>query len=253
MTCSTKATRVLPQLQVIGALMLGATLTLIPFCASAQDTPPTAPHPAETTAGATAADAGETELTTPPADPAMLGTQDGSSTGAAAGETSAPPEPRPAAGMPAADASASMRSAAASVMGSGGEAMGSVTVSETLSGQLQLTLALEGLPEGTRAMHIHETGACDGPTFETAGGHLTGDREHGAHAAGGMHAGDLPNITVGADGSYRGEILTTNVTMDQIMDADGSAIIIHADADDYMTQPTGAAGDRIACGVFAAE
>ncbi|HHW34321.1 MAG TPA: superoxide dismutase family protein [Paracoccus solventivorans] len=134
--------------------------------------------------------------------------------------------------------------------GAEGEAFGTVTVAETASGQIHLSFTLENLPEGTRAIHIHETGSCEPPGFDSAGGHLTGGRDHGAQAPGGMHAGDLPNITVGADGTYQGEVLTDNVTMDEVLDSDGSAIVIHADADDYISQPAGNAGDRIACGVL---
>ncbi|WP_303730365.1 superoxide dismutase family protein, partial [Paracoccus solventivorans] len=158
------------------------------------------------------------------------------------------------AAAPAADDSApatgTARSATAQMAGAEGEAFGTVTVAETASGQIHLSFTLENLPEGTRAIHIHETGSCEPPGFDSAGGHLTGGRDHGAQAPGGMHAGDLPNITVGADGTYQGEVLTDNVTMDEVLDSDGSAIVIHADADDYISQPAGNAGDRIACGVL---
>ncbi|SHL89089.1 Cu/Zn superoxide dismutase [Paracoccus solventivorans] len=158
------------------------------------------------------------------------------------------------AAAPAADDSApatgTARSATAQMAGPEGEAFGTVTVAETASGQIHLSFTLENLPEGTRAIHIHETGSCEPPGFDSAGGHLTGGRDHGAQAPGGMHAGDMPNITIGADGSYQGEVLTDNVTMDEVLDSDGSAIVIHADADDYISQPAGNAGDRIACGVL---
>lgn len=152
---------------------------------------------------------------------------------------------------PAGDVSTAPRSVTARLAGTEGQPLGTATLAETASGQMHLTLTLDGLPEGTRAIHIHETSSCEPPAFESAGGHLAGGHDHGALSSGGMHAGDLPNITVGADGIFQGEVLTSNVTMDQVMDEDGSALVIHADADDYISQPAGNAGDRIACGVFA--
>ena len=145
------------------------------------------------------------------------------------------------------------RSLTAQLAGAEGQSFGTAVLAETASGQIHLTLTLESLPEGTRAIHIHETGSCEPPDFASAGGHLAGGHDHGAQAPGGMHAGDLPNITVGADGSYQGEVLTSNLTMDQVMDEDGSALVIHADTDDYISQPAGNAGDRIACGVLTAQ
>ena len=151
------------------------------------------------------------------------------------------------------DAADAPRSLTAQLAGAEGQSFGTAMLAETASGQIHLTLTLEGLPEGTRAIHIHETGSCEPPDFASAGGHLAGGHDHGAQAPGGMHAGDLPNIIVGADGSYQGEVLTSNLTMDQVMDEDGSALVIHADADDYISQPAGNAGDRIACGVLTAQ
>lgn len=177
---------------------------------------------------------------------------------AAPGQT--PPAPSDAApAAPAADAtaapaanSAAMRSAAATLKGADGAEHGQVTVSETASGAIQVTLALTALPAGERAVHIHETGKCEAPAFESAGGHLAGDKQHGAHAEGGMHSGDLPNITAAADGAVNADFFSMNVTMDQILDDDGSAFVIHSGKDDYASQPSGNAGDRVACGVFEA-
>lgn len=168
----------------------------------------------------------------------------------AAATTTGTAAPAAEAATDSAPTTGTARSATAQMMGAGGETFGTVTVAETASGQIHLSFTLENLPEGTRAIHIHETGSCEPPGFDSAGGHLTGGRDHGAQAPGGMHAGDLPNITIGADGSYQGEVLTDNVTMDEVLDSDGSAIVIHADADDYVSQPSGNAGDRIACGVL---
>lgn len=224
---------------------------------------PTAGAPAETLPATGAA---ATPVATEPAEddtqsPAPAPQPDAAATATGTAPAAGAAVPAADAAAPAADAAApaaddsapatgTARSATAQMAGPEGEAFGTVTVAETASGQIHLSFTLENLPEGTRAIHIHETGSCEPPGFDSAGGHLTGGRDHGAQAPGGMHAGDMPNITIGADGSYQGEVLTDNVTMDEVLDSDGSAIVIHADADDYISQPAGNAGDRIACGVL---
>ncbi|WP_415393255.1 superoxide dismutase family protein [Paracoccus sp. SJTW-4] len=257
----------------IGAVTLSALLALAPMAALAQDSGDGADTAAQgsdaesPTAGAPAETLSATGTTTTPAPAATEPAEDDTQSpapapqpdvAATAAGTAAPAAdaaaPAADAAAPAADDSASAtgtaRSATAQMAGPEGEAFGTVTVAETASGQIHLSFTLENLPEGTRAIHIHETGSCEPPGFDSAGGHLTGGRDHGAQAPGGMHAGDMPNITIGADGSYQGEVLTDNVTMDEVLDSDGSAIVIHADADDYISQPAGNAGDRIACGVL---
>lgn len=103
------------------------------------------------------------------------------------------------------------------------------------------------------AVHIHETGECTGPDFKSAGGHLAMDgQEHGVMSEKGPHSGDMPNIHVPADGTVTVENFVPNLTADQMMDDDGAAFMVHAHKDDDMSQPAGDAGDRIACGVFAA-
>jgi Cu-Zn family superoxide dismutase len=134
-----------------------------------------------------------------------------------------------------------------------GTTVGTATLRETASGVL-LKVDLTGAPTGVHALHVHTTGKCDAPMFTTAGGHFApGGTKHGLMAAGGPHAGDLPNIYVPADGKLSIEVLESNVTLADgprsLMDADGSAIVLHATADDYMTDPAGNAGGRIACGV----
>jgi Cu-Zn family superoxide dismutase len=108
------------------------------------------------------------------------------------------------------------------------------------------------LPSGTHAIHIHETGQCT-PPFTTAGGHFnpTGAR-HGFRDASGPHAGDLPNIHVPASGVLRVELMVPGLTLTGdggVLDADGGALVVHQFADDYASDPAGASGDRIACGV----
>jgi len=135
-----------------------------------------------------------------------------------------------------------------------GKKVGNVRVLQTPHGLL-LRGALTGIPPGEHAIHVHETGKCEGPSFKTAGAHFNPTkREHGALLPDGPHAGDLPNIFAAADGSLKFEILAPDLTLapgpSSVFDADGSAIVLHAKADDYRTQPTGDSGDRVACGVL---
>ncbi len=144
--------------------------------------------------------------------------------------------------------------AIAQLQGQGGEALGTVTMERAPHGVL-LKGSLTGLPPGSHAIHIHEKGVCLSP-FTTAGGHFNPmKRKHGLLAAEGMHEGDLPNIVVEADGSAKFEFFLHGALLDEgkkgVFDADGSTIIVHAGPDDYKTDPAGAAGDRIACGVIA--
>jgi superoxide dismutase, Cu-Zn family len=119
-------------------------------------------------------------------------------------------------------------------------------------GRMRLTVDAMGLTPGARAVHIHDVGKCEGPAFASAGPHWNPTaKQHGRDNPMGAHHGDLPNLLIGTDG--RGS-LTIDVpgTMAQLLDADGAAVMIHADADDYKTDPTGNAGGRIACGVLTA-
>jgi Cu-Zn family superoxide dismutase len=144
--------------------------------------------------------------------------------------------------------------ASATINDAMGKMIGTATLRENSSGVL-IKVDFTGAPAGTHALHVHTTGKCDAPMFMTAGGHFApGMTKHGLFAAGGPHAGDLPNIYVPADGKLSMEILEANVTLAagprSLLDADGSAIVLHAMADDYMTDPAGNAGGRIACGVI---
>ena len=144
--------------------------------------------------------------------------------------------------------------ASATINDAMGKTIGAATLRETSSGVL-IKIDFTAAPAGTHALHVHTTGKCDAPMFMTAGGHFApGMTKHGLLAAGGPHAGDLPNIYVPADGKLSMEILEPNVTLAagprSLLDADGSAIVLHAMADDYMTDPAGTPGGRIACGVI---
>ena len=132
-----------------------------------------------------------------------------------------------------------------------GESVGEVRLSETPHGTL-LHAKFSNLPAGAHAFHVHAIGKCE-PPFKSAGGHFNPDgKKHGIHATEGLHVGDMPNIHVPASGSLEIEVLNTLLKLDSsLFDADGAAIVLHAGPDDYKSDPAGAAGARIACGVIA--
>ncbi len=136
---------------------------------------------------------------------------------------------------------------------------GRVTMEETASGAVLVRVEASGLSQGPHGFHVHEVGACEAEGgFESAGGHLARGLDHGVGAAEGEHPGDLPNLQASADGTVVAEFFTRGFTLDhegeeRLLDADGSAVVIHASADDYTSQPSGNSGDRIACGVLQAE
>ena len=118
------------------------------------------------------------------------------------------------------------------------------------AGGLLLYVEVEGLTPGGHGIHLHSVGSCS-PDFKASGGHIdTVDKPHGLLNPDGVHDGDLPNIYAGADGMARAEIFTTLVELETLLDDDGSAVVIHAQPDDHVTQPIGGAGDRVACGVI---
>jgi Cu-Zn family superoxide dismutase len=134
-----------------------------------------------------------------------------------------------------------------------GNEVGQVTLITAPSGVL-LSADLTTVPAGDHGFHIHAVGKCEPPDFKSAGDHFNPDKtEHGLLNPKGPHAGDMPNIHVPDSGKFKVEILNPMVTLDKesaLLDEDGSAIVIHAMPDDYKSDPTGHAGDRIACGVI---
>ncbi|TCL70187.1 superoxide dismutase family protein [Rhizobium sp. BK251] len=117
-----------------------------------------------------------------------------------------------------------------------------------------IELEVSGLPANKwLAFHVHENGSCDAAGgFASAGAHFnSGKSEHGLLAANGPHAGDMPNQYVASDGFLRGQLFETAVTLDGKDDGiRGRALVIHAGSDDYRSQPSGGAGDRIACAII---
>ena len=139
-----------------------------------------------------------------------------------------------------------------------GAAIGSATLTEAPKGVL-MKIELKGATPGWHGLHFHEKGDCSKADFTSAGGHVHGGPTmvHGLLNPDANEAGDLPNLHVAADGTASAEVFTTFVSLSgaggrqALADKDGSAIVIHANADDHKTQPIGGAGARIACGVIA--
>lgn len=151
-------------------------------------------------------------------------------------------------GMPV----ASGASATATLVTATGAPAGRATATE-VAGGLRFTIDAMGLPPGTHGAHVHTTGQCDAPAFTTAGSHWNPTAmKHGSMNPQGPHEGDLPNLIVGTDGRGTIGVTVPGATMAGLMDADGSAIVVHAGPDDLMTDPSGNSGGRIACGVFRA-
>lgn len=147
-------------------------------------------------------------------------------------------------------AEAPAQTATATLTGPDGAEMGTATAREE-NGVLMISVNAMGLTPGAHGAHIHTTGDCSASDFTSAGGHWNPeDVNHGIQSEQpNPHAGDLSNIEVSEDGTGTLEGESTG-TFEGLFDADGSAFVIHAEPDDYKTQPSGDAGDRVACGVF---
>jgi Cu-Zn family superoxide dismutase len=152
----------------------------------------------------------------------------------------------------AAVAGAAPRTVAVELKDAQGRSAGEAILEQTPHGVL-IRAGFRALPPGEHALHLHETGRCEAPTFESAGGHFAPEgRQHGFRQAQGPHAGDLPNIHVPESGTLRLDVMAPRVSLGgsqgNLLDEDGSALVVHARPDDYASDPAGNAGDRIACG-----
>jgi Cu-Zn family superoxide dismutase len=131
-----------------------------------------------------------------------------------------------------------------------GQTIGTVRAWQTAGG-VSFKIYASGLPHGIHGIHVHPIGRCDPPDFSTAGTHWNpGGRQHGLNNPQGPHAGDMPNVEVAANGVLNQTVVLPHATMAQLLDADGSSIMIHAQADDYVSQPAGNSGAKIACAVI---
>jgi superoxide dismutase, Cu-Zn family len=142
----------------------------------------------------------------------------------------------------------------ATMINRSGEEIGTAVFRPSSSG-LEIALEVRNLPPGEHALHVHENPSCDPPAFESAGSHFNPEgRSHGLRNPNGPHAGDLPNILVRPDSSAQTQVAATRLTLGgnefSVLRGSGTALVIHAGPDDYMTDPAGNAGDRIACGVI---
>ncbi len=143
---------------------------------------------------------------------------------------------------------ASERTAEATIQDRHGNTVGKTTLHQTPN-RVLLHASFAGLPAGVHGFHLHATGTCE-PPFKSAGGHFNPrGSAHGLLVEEGPHAGDMPNIHVPESGELELEVLTLVDRLEDLLDADGAALVIHEGADDYESQPSGAAGSRIACGV----
>jgi len=150
---------------------------------------------------------------------------------------------------------ATQETAQAELKNAGGKTVGTARLRAIREG-VAISLRVNDLPPGLHAVHIHATGKCEGPAFASAGGHFNPDNtKHGFKNPEGPHAGDLPDLYVNKDGVGQYEVLVQNVTLAggrlSILEPEPRAIVIHATADDNMTDPAGNSGDRIACGILA--
>jgi Cu-Zn family superoxide dismutase len=139
--------------------------------------------------------------------------------------------------------------------GAKGEAVGTATLTATGATGVSIALDVKGLTPGAHGIHLHAVPKCEGPAFTSAGPHFNPDtKKHGMQNPEGPHAGDMNNFTVAADGTAKATVTAPNVTMgtgaNSIFTNGGTAVVIHAAADDMKTDPSGNSGDRIACGAI---
>ena len=138
----------------------------------------------------------------------------------------------------------------ANLVSSSGAVLGTVRVFSEPTG-VMLRIDAAGVPAGQHGVHVHATGRCDPPGFTSAGPHWNPtERKHGHRNPAGFHMGDLGNLGVGADGRLIAGLLVPQATIDALRDGDGAALVLHAKADDEVTDPSGNSGDRIACAVL---
>jgi len=136
------------------------------------------------------------------------------------------------------------------LINSAGQSIGSVRTWQT-SGGVAFKIYATGLPHGLHGIHVHSVGRCDPPDFASAGQHWNPlGRQHGLNNPAGPHAGDMRNVEVEANGVLETTVTLPGASMASLLDADGAALVLHASPDDYVTDPSGNSGARIACAVL---
>lgn len=137
------------------------------------------------------------------------------------------------------------------LVGPAGQPLGTVSAWET-PGAVGLRVQASGLPRGLHGLHVHSVGRCEPPGFTSAGSHWNPTaRQHGLNNPQGAHSGDVPNISVAANGVANEAVVLSGASLAMLADRDGSALVIHAAADDHVTDPSGNSGARVACAVIA--
>ncbi len=152
-----------------------------------------------------------------------------------------------------APALAASPAARAELRDASGNVVGTARLTE-VAGGVEVKVEAKNLPPGLHGFHLHGAGKCEGPEFKTAGGHFNPHgKHHGLDNPAGAHGGDLPNLDVGADGTGKATFVARGVTLREgpasLLGKDGSALVLHAAADDGKSDPAGNSGARIACGV----
>ena len=145
-------------------------------------------------------------------------------------------------------------SASATLRDAQGKVVGTATLTPGERG-VKVVVSVSGVPPGLHGFHIHAVGKCEGPEFKSAGGHFNpAGKQHGLENPKGWHAGDMPNLWVGPDGTGKGEFLAQGATLDtgrgSLFPDGGTSVVLHAHPDDMESDPAGNAGPRIACGVI---